>query len=60
MTKIIFEKTSEGRKGSAVPEKDINLAEISIDIDDEMKADKIPDLPELSELDVIRHYTEFV
>ena len=58
MTKIIFEKTSEGRKGSAVPEKDINLAEISIDIDDEMKADKIPDLPELSELDVIRHYTE--
>ena len=58
MTKIIFEKTSEGRKGSAVPEKDINLAEISIDIDEEMKADKIPDLPELSELDVIRHYTE--
>ncbi len=58
MTKIIFEKTSEGRKGSAVPEKDINLAEISIDIDEEMKADKTPDLPELSELDVIRHYTE--
>jgi|TARA_B100001964_G_C14262006_1_gene616189 glycine dehydrogenase subunit 2 len=53
--KLIFEKTSKGRTGVELPELDVPE-----------KADLIPksllrtelELPELSEVDVVRHYTE--
>jgi glycine dehydrogenase subunit 2 len=53
--KLLFEKSVDGRKGvwpgpSDVPD--------SINIQESLLRDRCADLPELSELDVVRHFTE--
>jgi len=52
--KLIFEKTSPGRKGITLPELDTPDVEIDIP---ETSVRKELDLPELGEVDVVRHYT---
>jgi len=56
MTEVIFEKSAKGRRGVKFPEVGVqskNLAEyISKDI---LREDKVG-LPELTELDVMRHF----
>ena len=49
---LIFDLGSPGRVGHPIPEPDVPLAELPA----EMLRDKL-DLPELSELDVVRHFT---
>ena len=52
--KLIFEKTSPGRKGITLPELDTPDVEIDIP---ETSVRKELDLPELREVDVVMHYT---
>lgn len=51
--KLIFEESAEGRRGSEIPASDVPSAE---NIPKEFLRDDL-DLPEVSEVDVIRHYT---
>ncbi|MAE42549.1 glycine dehydrogenase (aminomethyl-transferring) [Candidatus Woesearchaeota archaeon] len=52
--KIIFEKSSSGRKAVELPELDVPMKENSIP--ESMLRNEL-DLPEVSEVDVVRHYT---
>ncbi len=54
---IIFEKSSPGREGYSLPECDVPVPEIDSLIPQAAQRKDTPLLPELSELDVIRHYT---
>ena len=49
---FLWEKAADGRCGISLPEKDVPRA----DVDPGLAADG-PDFPDLSEVDVIRHYT---
>jgi glycine dehydrogenase subunit 2 len=51
---LIFEKSVEGRKGFAVPDPDV---EIKANIPEKYRRKKDCPWPEVSELDVVRHYT---
>jgi len=51
---LIFEKSKKGRKGIKLPDLDVAQEEIS----EKYKREKAPNLPEVSELDVIRHFTK--
>ncbi len=53
--KLIFEKSREGRCGVSLPELDVPLRKGLLD--SELVRDEL-DLPEVSEVDVIRHYTK--
>jgi glycine dehydrogenase subunit 2 len=55
--KIIFELSKEGRKAYSLPNCDV--PEISIEklIPEELLSSKEPELPEVSEVDVVRHFT---
>lgn len=53
--KLIFELSSLGRKGVSVPEE--KLCEKSYDIPDELKRKEEIGLPQVTESDVIRHFT---
>jgi glycine dehydrogenase subunit 2 len=53
---LIFEKSRPGRMASNVPSSDVPLISIEDSIDKELLRDDI-DLPEVSELDLVRHYT---
>jgi glycine dehydrogenase subunit 2 len=55
--KIIFELSKEGRKAYSLPSCDV--PEISIEnlIPEELLSKKEPELPEVSEVDVVRHFT---
>ncbi|PKR78975.1 glycine dehydrogenase (aminomethyl-transferring) [Halalkalibacillus sediminis] len=54
---VIFELSKEGRKGYSLPDLDVP----DVDLDEEFGNDYIrqenPDLPEVSELQIMRHYT---
>ena len=54
---LIKEYSSEGRKGYSLP--DLDVPDINMDeyIDQDYLRDKEPDLPEVSEVDVVRHFT---
>ena len=52
--KLVFEKSIKGRSCSILPKCDVPVVEI----DDSLKRSALPELPELSETDVSRHYTE--
>ncbi|EJO5349180.1 aminomethyl-transferring glycine dehydrogenase subunit GcvPB [Clostridium botulinum] len=55
--KVIFELSSEGRKGYRLPNLDVPEVELSKLLPKNLlREDKI-DLPEVSEVDVVRHYT---
>ncbi len=50
---LLWEKSRPGRCGISLPEQDVETALLDADL----TADAPPALPELSELDVVRHYT---
>ena len=53
---LIFEKSRPGRKASSIPPCDVPEVSIDTVIDKELIRDDV-DLPEVGELDLIRHYT---
>ena len=54
MSKLIFEKSSKGRKAFVQQPK---LQGANLEIPEAMLRKEAPELPEVSELDVVRHYT---
>src|SRR4030095_11974158 len=55
--RVIFEAGSPGRRGFNLPELDVPPRLITELIDSKLLRDGIPGMPELSEVDVIRHFT---
>ncbi|MCD6365237.1 MAG: aminomethyl-transferring glycine dehydrogenase subunit GcvPB [Planctomycetes bacterium] len=53
--KLIFDKSIPGRKGVRPPANDVDT---SAEIDESLLRRRSAELPELSELDVVRHFTE--
>lgn len=58
MTKLIFEKSVPGRRGVRLPKIEDKIKNLKIRIPEKYKRTEPARLPEVSELDVIRHYTE--
>lgn len=56
--KLIFEISKEGRKAYSLPKCDVEEVNLESLIPSEFLNDKELDLPEVSEVDVIRHYTQ--
>ena len=54
---LIFELTKPGRIGYSLPELDVPNIDISEYFSAESIRDEEPNLPEVSELDIMRHYT---
>ncbi|WP_144460220.1 aminomethyl-transferring glycine dehydrogenase subunit GcvPB [Siminovitchia fortis] len=55
---LIFEKSTPGRIGYSLPGLDVPEADIEQCIPSGYLREEEPDLPEVSELDIMRHYTE--
>jgi glycine dehydrogenase subunit 2 len=53
--KLLFEKGAPGRRGATLPRSEVGLDH---DLPDDVLRESEPNLPELSELDVVRHFTE--
>lgn len=56
-TPLIFERSVPGKEGFRLHEPDVPVKDISDTIGKDLLRDEV-DLPEVSEVDVIRHYTE--
>src|SRR5690554_809491 len=56
--KLIFEKTIPGRKAYSLPECDVPEVKLESIIPEDMIRCKEPNLPEVSEVDAVRHYTQ--
>lgn len=54
---LIFELSKEGRTGYSLPELDVPERDLSELIPTFALRDESPELPEVSELDIMRHYT---
>lgn len=54
---LIFEMTKEGRVGYSLPELDVPEVDLTELLGEEAVRDVAPELPEVSELDIMRHYT---
>ena len=52
--KLLFERSAEGRRCTILPESDVPHAELS----EQFRREKSLPLPQLSEVDLSRHYTE--
>ncbi len=52
---LVFEKSVKGRRGLRIAKSDVPA---SINLDKSLLREKDAELPELSELDVVRHFTE--
>jgi glycine cleavage system P protein (glycine dehydrogenase) subunit 2 len=55
--RLVFEEGSPGRRGFNLPQLDVPAKPISELIDPKLLRTDIPGMPELSEVDVIRHFT---
>jgi glycine dehydrogenase subunit 2 len=55
---LIFEMSKPGRVAYSLPESDVPEAELADLLPEEMLRETPAELPEVSELDLIRHYTE--
>jgi len=55
--KLIFEKSVEGRIGYSLPANDVPEVDLEVVYPGDMLRKTAPQLPEVSEVDVIRHYT---
>src|SRR6185436_6949677 len=55
--RLVFEEGSPGRRGFNLPELDVPSKDVSSLLDSSLLRDTIPGMPELSEVDVIRHFT---
>ena len=53
---LLFEKSSVGRQGYTLPPMDVPVQSIDEVIPSLFQRDDAPDLPELSEMDVMRHF----
>ena len=56
--KLIFEQGKKGRQGFSLPEDDLPEMEVTKHLPDKYLREKDPELPEVSEIEVIRHFTE--
>ncbi|RDF61964.1 aminomethyl-transferring glycine dehydrogenase subunit GcvPB, partial [Acinetobacter baumannii] len=54
---LIFELSREGRVGYSLPELDVPEMEVEDLLSDSYIRDEDAELPEVSELDIMRHYT---
>src|SRR5262249_50069934 len=54
--KLIYEKSQPGRRASKIPKPEIGLP--APEIPEELRRSEPPRLPEVHELEVIRHFTE--
>src|SRR5690606_3053730 len=54
---LIFEMTKEGRVGYSLPELDVPEIDLADLLPEGLVRDEAADLPEVSELDLMRHYT---
>ena len=54
---LIFELSKTGRRGYRLPDLDVPAGEPSSLVDPRLLREQEPELPEVSEVDVIRHYT---
>lgn len=54
---IIFERSKEGRTSYSLPEIDVPELDINEGLEDTYVRKNAPDLPEVSELEIMRHYT---
>ncbi len=54
---LIFEKDHPGRVGACLPTKDVPTADAAALLGDQLRSAPMDRLPELSEVDVVRHYT---
>lgn len=54
---LIFEITKEGRVGYSLPELDVPELDLSDLLPEGIKREDAAELPEVSELDIMRHYT---
>ena len=52
--KLIFEKSKPGRRASSLPRYDVPKA----DVPEELRRERAPRLPEVSEPELVRHFTE--
>jgi glycine cleavage system P protein (glycine dehydrogenase) subunit 2 len=55
--RLVFEEGSPGRRGFNLPELDVPAKEVTEVINPHLLRKDIPGMPELSEVDVIRHFT---
>lgn len=55
--KLIFELSKEGRVGYSLPKKEIDGYCMCCGLPDNLKRETTPELPEVTEFDVVRHYT---
>lgn len=55
--KLIFEVSTPGRKGYNLPKLDVPEVDLGSVIPEKYLANETPNLPEVSEVDVIRHFT---
>ena len=53
--KLIFELSREGRSGYSLPEN--NFGHCLKEMPENLRRPSAPDLPKVSEIDVVRHYT---
>ncbi|MGB9793186.1 MAG: aminomethyl-transferring glycine dehydrogenase subunit GcvPB, partial [Thermacetogeniaceae bacterium] len=58
MSKLIFEKSVKGARGFTLPELDIPLEKVSEEIPAEFLREEDALLPEVSEVEAVRHFTE--
>lgn len=54
---LIFEMSRPGRIGSSLPESDVNRVDLQDKLPAHLIRDRAAELPEVSELQLIRHYT---
>src|SRR3954469_6906641 len=54
---LIFEQTKEGRIGYSLPELDVPEVDLSSHLPNGFVREDAAELPEVSELDIMRHYT---
>jgi glycine dehydrogenase subunit 2 len=55
--RVVFEEGAPGRRAFDLPKLDVPARDAKELIEPELLRDGIPDMPELSEVDVIRHFT---
>lgn len=54
---LIFERSKKGRKSYSLPKLEFESFDLNEDIDNEYVRKEAPELPEVSELEIMRHYT---
>jgi glycine cleavage system P protein (glycine dehydrogenase) subunit 2 len=54
---LLFERSRPGREGAALPALDVPAVDPATLIPADRLRDDVPELPELSEVDVVRHFT---